>query len=127
MTGVGDRINPRTGQLRVNIHHDHAKWFEEQVGAGADFVTAAIDIEADKDLTLFLKTVQNFTISIEVSDDTDADPDWYTLCDSTGAAITFTAAFNPGRAIPVSIKAAKMRITGHNNGAQADNIYIGVM
>ena len=111
-------------------------WFDDTdsnntVPAGEEGYFGPINILADKDLTLFVSCVNAFTFRIQYTDDTSADPYWFEHCDSTGALITFTCEGLDGvahrKAIPLSMKAQRMRIIASNGGATEEAPYIGVM
>lgn len=123
-----DQMNPVTFQHRVTINHDFAAvLFETDViPAGNDAVSAPIDVRADKDRTLFIKTTQNVSVKLQITDDDSANPDFYDMCDTSGNVISFTVNAAQ-KAIPVSIKAIGMRVLLHNNGAASDTPYVGVM
>lgn len=120
MSGVGDRIDPRTGQLRTQIHEDIKAIFDIlSIDPGQEGFTGPLEIYADKDITLFIKTAQNFQVSVQLTNEGSSNPNWYDLCDATGAAITFTVNATT-KAIPVSCKAERMRLRLKNNGTAAD-------
>lgn len=136
MTGANnytpDGVNPRTYQKKVTVHHDmNAVLFDPTdpnsiVVAAGQGVSAAVDVEADKDITLFISTTNAFTIVPQFTDDGAADPDWYQACDAAGAVLSFTNTAQK-KAIPISVKAKQFRVLVTNGGASDEAPYIGVM
>lgn len=103
-----------------------AVFFETtQIVSGETAISAWLDVRSDKEKTLFIRTLKNLSVYVQLTDD-DNKENWYDLCDSTGATVTFTCN-NVSKAIPISIKGIYMRILVKNNDTTSDTPYVGVI
>ncbi len=126
-------VNPITFQKRVNVHHDmNAILFDDDnpdhiVQASQQGVSAAVDILADAENTLFISCTNAFTFRVQFTDDSaPTENDWFNYCDGDGNLMSFTCTADK-KAIPMPIKARQMRVIATNGGATDEAPYVGLM
>ncbi len=98
------------------------------VDAGELLTIDWLSISGIKEITVYIKTANNCTSSIQVTDDNiSANPDAFTLCakDGDGSAVAITTN-NEGKSYTFINKAEKMRVLVRNNGATTDTPYVAV-
>lgn len=117
-----NQVDEVTGQSRVTPrHHFVAEFYkDEPIGAGQNLIKY-LDVQADREQTLFVKTTKNTQIDISYAYETADNPDtltWFTYCNSAGTAITPTCD-NTNKAIPLSMKGITMKIVFTNTDSEA--------
>ena len=126
-------VNPKTFQKRVTAAHDFNSILfdnlnpDHSVPAGATVFSNGINVEADINKTIFVRTVLTFNMWVQFSDDSADDPYWFDYADGDGIKIAAIAITNQSLAIPIYIKATQMRIVMKNTGATAEAPYAGVI
>ena len=128
-----DGVNPKTFQKRVTSAHDFNSILFDNLNAdhiiqaGATVVSNGINVEADINKTIFVRTVLKFNMWVQFSDDSADDPYWFDYADGDGIPIAAIAITNQSLAIPIYCKATQMRIVMKNTGASAEAPYVGVI
>jgi len=128
-----DGVNPKTFQRRVTPAHDfNAVLFDNLnadhiIPAGATVFSDGINVEADINKTVFVRTVLTFNMWVQFSDDSADSPLWFDYADGDGIPVAAIAITNRSLAIPIYIKATQMRIVMKNTGATAEAPYVGVI
>jgi archaellum component FlaF (FlaF/FlaG flagellin family) len=124
-----DTIDPTTFQHKVAAHHNFNKYVDDiTVGTNETVIMTSLDVRADPNRTIFVKTTTSCNIFVQLSDDDGDDPIFYDLTILvSGVATKLTIPCNNTTiAVPVFAKAMQMRILLKNNGA-ASMPYIGVI
>ena len=128
-----DVVNPKTFQKRVTAAHDfNSVLFDNTnadhiVPAGATVFSDGINVEADINKTIFVRTVLTFNMWVQFTDDSADSPLWFDYADGDGIPVAAIAITNRSLAIPIYIKATQMRIVMKNTGATAEAPYVGII
>ncbi len=92
---------------------------------------AGVDIRGDFFKTIFFKAIRAFSVYVQITDESGADPQWYTLCDEYGVSLSYTFSGDNtnvyAKTVPVYVKGIKLRVIAKNTGTVADTPYCGVI
>jgi len=126
-------VNPKTFQKRVTAAHDFNSILFDNLNAdhiiqaGATVVSNGINVEADINKTIFVRTVLTFNMWVQFSDDSADSPLWFDYADGDGIPVAPIAITNQSLAIPIYCKATQMRIVMKNTGATPEAPYVGII
>ncbi len=130
----GNTIHANTDKLQIIIDTeltnltdaDRVLFETEAINPGDIGISDGFNIMGYESIMLFIKTLKNFEVYVQFTDDAGDNPDWFDLCTVLGVAISFTCN-NANKAISVPCKAAKVRVLIKNNDTVADTPYVGVI
>ena len=134
--GYGNDAHSDSDKFQITVDIENADYSDLDevlsenisVDAGELLTTDWLNIRGVKEVTAYIKTANNCTSSIQVTDDNiSVNPDAFTLCakDGDGSAVAITTN-NEGKSYTFINKAEKMRVLVRNNGATADTPYVAV-
>lgn len=135
ITYTSDNSNQNdTDKLRIIIETelidltdaDRVLFEEDSINPSEIGTSVSFNIMGYEGITLFIKTLKNFEVYVQLTDNTGVNPDWFDLCTVLGVAISFTCN-NASKAISVPCKAAKVRVLMKNNDTVASIPYVGVI